>query len=166
MDRESDRTGRRSCSFLFSSRSAADAPVITAITRGTIAGRITLIMARTGQVIRGMVRTQAPSRSRLVIGRTIRAVRDITWAAAIMPGARDIGHGATAKESGFTAITLGDKRIQPRVGGTSPPQSHRRCRLSDGANQPPPRQAEPQGSCKTTESITDASAEIDRRRLG
>ena len=125
MDRESDRTGRRSCSFLFSSRSAqADAPVITAITQGTITGRITLIMARTGQVIRGMVRTRAPSRSRLVIGRTIRAVRDITWAAAIMPGARDIGHGATAKESGFTAITLGDKRIQPRVGGTSPHRRH------------------------------------------
>jgi len=92
---------------LFSSRSAqADAPIITAITQGTIAGRITLIMARTGQVIGGMLRTQAPSQSRLVIGRTIRAVRGITWAAAITSGARDIGHGATAEESGFTAITL------------------------------------------------------------
>jgi len=72
-------------------------------------------MAHTGQVIGGMVRTQAPSRSRLVIGRTIRAVQGITWAAAITPGARDIGYGATAEESGFTAITLGDKRIQRRV---------------------------------------------------
>jgi hypothetical protein len=80
-----------------------------------MAGRITVIMARTGQAIRGMLRTQAPSRSRLVIGRTIRAVRGITWAAAITPGARDIGHGTTAEESGFTAITLGDKRIQRRV---------------------------------------------------
>ena len=82
-----------------------------------MAGRITLITARTGQVtvIGGMLRTQAPSRSRLVIGRTIRAVRGITWAAAITSGARDIGHGATAEESGFTAITFGDKQIQPRV---------------------------------------------------
>ena len=80
-----------------------------------MAGRITLTLARTGQVIRGMLRTQAPSRSRLVIGRTIRAVRGITWAAATTSGARDIGHGATAEESGFTVITFGDKRIQPRV---------------------------------------------------
>ena len=72
-------------------------------------------MARTGQVIRVMLRTQAPSQSKLVIDRTIGAVRGITWAAAITPGAQDIGHGATAEESGFTAITLGDKRIQPRV---------------------------------------------------
>ena len=80
-----------------------------------MAGRITLILARTGQVIRGMLPTQAPSQSRLVIGRTIRAVRGIMWAAAITSGARDIGHGATAEESGFTAITFGDKRTQPRV---------------------------------------------------
>jgi len=80
-----------------------------------MAGRITVVMARTGQVIRGMLRTQAPSRSRLVIGRTTRVVGGITWAAPIMSGARDIGRGATAEESGSTAITLGDKRIPPRV---------------------------------------------------
>jgi hypothetical protein len=49
---------------------------------------------------------QAPSRSRLAIGRIILAVRVITWAALITSGGQDIGHGAAVKESGFTAITL------------------------------------------------------------
>ena len=50
--------------------------------------------------------TQAPSRSRLVIGPIIIAARVTMWAGPITSGGRDIGCGATGKESGFTAATL------------------------------------------------------------
>lgn len=55
--------------------------------------------------VQGMPLTQAPSRSRLAIGRIILAVRVITWATLITYGGRDIGDGAADKESGYTGIT-------------------------------------------------------------
>ena len=68
-------------------------------------GRITAV-ARTDPVTVGMPRTQAPSRSRLAIGRTILAALAIMWAARITSGDRDTGHGATVKESGSVVTTL------------------------------------------------------------
>jgi hypothetical protein len=53
-----------------------------------------------------MAHTQALSRSRLVIGPITIAALVIMWAGAITFGGRDIGHGATVKESGSTATTL------------------------------------------------------------
>jgi len=53
-----------------------------------------------------MALTQALSRSRLVIGPIIIAALVIMWAGAITSGGRDIGYGATVKESGSTATTL------------------------------------------------------------
>jgi len=53
-----------------------------------------------------MALTQALSRSRLVIGPIIIAALVIMWAGAITSGGRDIGHGATVKESGSMATTL------------------------------------------------------------
>ena len=47
-----------------------------------------------------------PSRSRLETGRIILVVLVITWAVPITFGGLDIGDGATAKESGSTAITF------------------------------------------------------------
>lgn len=67
---------------------------------------VTRVMAHTDPVtVQGMPLTQAPSRSRLAIGRIILAVRVITWATLITYGGRDIGDGAAAKESGYTGIT-------------------------------------------------------------
>jgi hypothetical protein len=42
----------------------------------------------------------------LVIGPIIIAALVIMWAGAITSGGRDIGYGATVKESGSTATTL------------------------------------------------------------
>jgi hypothetical protein len=70
---------------------------------------VTLIMAHTDPgtlVALAMALTQALSRSRLVIGPIIIAALVIMWAGAITSGGRDIGHGATVKESGSTATTL------------------------------------------------------------
>jgi hypothetical protein len=53
-----------------------------------------------------MALTQALSRSRLAIGPIIIAALVIMWAGAITSGGRDIGHGATVKESGSMATTL------------------------------------------------------------
>ncbi len=53
-----------------------------------------------------MALTQALSRSRLAIGRITLAALVITSAAPITSGGRDIGHGATVKESGSTATTF------------------------------------------------------------
>ncbi len=49
---------------------------------------------------------QAPSRSRLAIGRITLAVLVITWAVPITSGGQDIGDWSTAGESGYTGITL------------------------------------------------------------
>jgi hypothetical protein len=69
-------------------------------------GRITAV-ARTDPVTaQGMQLTQAPSQSRLAIGRTILAAPAIMWAARITSGDRDTGHGATVKEFGSAAATL------------------------------------------------------------
>jgi hypothetical protein len=70
---------------------------------------VTLIMAHTDPVTLAalaMALTQALSRSRLVIGPIIIAALVIMWAGAITSGGRDIGYGATVKESGSTATTL------------------------------------------------------------
>jgi hypothetical protein len=64
------------------------------------------VMAHTDPVTRVMALTQALSRSRLVIGPIIIAALVIMWAGAITSGGRDIGYGATVKESGSTATTL------------------------------------------------------------
>ena len=53
-----------------------------------------------------MAPTQAQSLSRLVIDPIIVAAPVIMWAGAITSGSRDIGYGATVKESGSTATTL------------------------------------------------------------
>jgi hypothetical protein len=79
---------------------------------------VTRVMAHMAPVMRVMAHTapvmpvplamllpQAPSRSRLAIGRIILAVRVITWATLITYGGRDIGDGAADKESGSTGIT-------------------------------------------------------------
>ena len=69
-------------------------------------GRITAV-ARTDPVtVEGMQLTQAPSRSRLAIGRTILAALAIMWAAPITSGDRDAGHGRVVKEFGSAAATL------------------------------------------------------------
>jgi hypothetical protein len=68
---------------------------------------VTRVMAHTGPVMPvplAMSPPQAPSRSRLAIGRIILVVRVITWAALITYGGRDIGDGAADKESGYTGI--------------------------------------------------------------
>ena len=49
---------------------------------------------------------RAPLRSKLATGRIILVVLVITWAVPITFGGLDIGDGATAKESGSTAITF------------------------------------------------------------
>jgi len=69
---------------------------------------VTGVMARTAPVMAVTLAmpTQAPSRSRLVIGPIIIAARVTMWAGPITSGGRDIGCGATGKESGFTATTL------------------------------------------------------------
>ncbi len=90
--------------------------VITELDTGPV--RITEVV-RTGAVMRVMAHTepvmpvplamspaQAPSRSRLAIGRITLAALVITSAAPITSGGRDIGHGATVKESGSTATTF------------------------------------------------------------
>ena len=71
------------------------------------AAHITEVMARMGQAtVQDMRLTQAPSRSRLAIGRITLAALVITSAAPITSGGRDIGHGAAVKESGSTATTF------------------------------------------------------------
>jgi hypothetical protein len=90
---------------------------ITEGIRGT--DRIMGVMAHTDPVMRvmahtdpstlvalAMALTQALSRSRLVIGPIIIAALVIMWVGAITSGGRDIGYGATVKESGSTATTL------------------------------------------------------------
>jgi hypothetical protein len=73
---------------------------------GIMDGRIPAV-ARTDPVTgQGMQLTQAPSRSRLAIGRTILAALAIMWAAHITSGDRDTGHRAAVKESGSVATTL------------------------------------------------------------
>ena len=64
------------------------------------------VMAPVTLVALAMALTQALSRSRLVIGPIIIAALVIMWAGAITSGGRDIGYGATVKESGSTATTL------------------------------------------------------------
>jgi hypothetical protein len=64
------------------------------------------VMAHTDLVMRVMAHTKAPSRSRLAIGPIIIAALVIMWAGAITSGGRDIGYGATVKESGSTGTTL------------------------------------------------------------
>jgi hypothetical protein len=54
----------------------------------------------------GMAPTQAASQSRLAIGHIIIAALVTMLAGPTMSGDRDIGHGATVKESGSTATTL------------------------------------------------------------
>ena len=61
---------------------------------------IMVVQGRTMQAI------QALLRSRLATGRIILVVLVITWAVPITFGGLDIGDGATAKESGSTAITF------------------------------------------------------------
>jgi hypothetical protein len=114
MERKPGQNGRFSCSFSFLGRSVqADALIIMVLIRRT--DPVTLVMAHTDPVTRVMVHTdpvmpvplaiptQAPSRSRLAIGRITLAALVITWAAPITSGGRDIGQGATVKESGFMA---------------------------------------------------------------
>ena len=70
---------------------------------------VTRVMAHTAPVMPvplAMSPPQAPSRSRLAIGRIILAVLVITWAALITSGGRDIGDRAADKESGSTDTTL------------------------------------------------------------
>ena len=68
-------------------------------------GRIPAV-ARTDPVtVQGMQLTQAPSRSRLAIGRTILAALGITSGGPITSGGRDIGDGSTARESGSAGTT-------------------------------------------------------------
>ncbi len=64
------------------------------------------VMAPVTLVALAMALTQALSRSRLVIDPIIIAALVIMWAGAITSGGRDIGYGATVKESGSTATTL------------------------------------------------------------
>ena len=64
------------------------------------------VMAPVTLVALAMALTQALSRSRLVIGPIIIAALVIMWAGAITSGGRDIGRGATVKESGSMATTL------------------------------------------------------------
>ena len=90
---------------------------ITERIRGT--DPVTRVMGHTDPVMRvmahtdpvtlvalAMALTQALSRSRLVIGPIIIAALVIMWAGAITSGGRDIGYGATVKESGSMATTL------------------------------------------------------------
>ncbi len=90
--------------------------VITELDTGPV--RITEVV-RTGAVMRVMAHTepvmpvplamsppQAPSRSRLAIGRITLAALVITWAAPITSGGQDIGDWSMAGESGYTATTL------------------------------------------------------------
>ena len=86
----------------------ADALIIMVLIRRT--DPVTLVMAHTDPVTRVMAHTdpvmpatQAPSRSRLAIGRITVAAQVITWAAPITSGGRDIGHRVTVEESGSTA---------------------------------------------------------------
>jgi len=65
------------------------------------------ITAVTGRATaQDMPLTRAPLQSRLATGRIILVVLVITWAVHITFGGLDIGDGATAKESGSTAITF------------------------------------------------------------
>ena len=78
----------------------------TPVLGGIMDGRIPAA-ARTDPVtVQGMPLIQAPSQSRLAIGRTILAALAIMWAARITSGGRDIGQPATVKESGSAATTL------------------------------------------------------------
>lgn len=70
------------------------------VTRVAHTNAVTRVMAHTDPV---MPATQAPSRSRLAIGRITVAAQVITWAAPITSGGRDIGHRVTVEESGSTA---------------------------------------------------------------
>ena len=75
--------------------------------RARVTGRIMrVVMDPVTLVALAMALTQALSRSRLVIGPIIIAALVIMWAGAITSGGRDIGYGATVKESGSTATTL------------------------------------------------------------
>jgi len=65
-----------------------------------------VVMAPVTLVVLAMALTQALSRLRLVIDPIIIAALVIMWAGAITSGGRDIGSGATVKESGSTATTL------------------------------------------------------------
>ena len=56
--------------------------------------------------VQGTPLTQAPSRSRLAIGRITRVAPGITSGGPITSGGRDIGHRVTVEESGSTATTL------------------------------------------------------------
>src|SRR4029453_18281546 len=92
----------------------------TPVLGGIMDGSITAV-ARTDPVtVQGMQLTQAPSRSRLAVGRTILAALAIMWAARIMSGGRDTGHRATVKESGSVATTLceGNRAAAPALRAT------------------------------------------------
>jgi hypothetical protein len=55
--------------------------------------------------VQGTPLTQAPSRSRLAIGRITRMAPGITPGGPITSGGRDIGDGAADKESGSAGTT-------------------------------------------------------------
>jgi hypothetical protein len=128
MARKPDRNGRFSCSFSFLSRlvqagaliimlvpqhtdpvtRVAHTDAVTrvahtdAVTRVTHTDAVTRLMAHTHPVmpVPLAMPTQAPSRSRLAIGRITRMAPGITSGGPITSGGRDIGQTATVKESG------------------------------------------------------------------
>ena len=55
--------------------------------------------------VQGTPLTQAPSRSRLAIGRITRMAPGITSGGPITCGGRDTGHGATVEASGSAGTT-------------------------------------------------------------
>jgi hypothetical protein len=85
-------------------------------------GRIPAVARTDAVMVQGMQLTQAPSRSRLAIGRTILAAPGITSGGLITSGDRDTGHRATVKESGSVATTLceDNRAAAPALRATRP----------------------------------------------
>ena len=109
MARKPDRNGRFSCSFSFLSRLVqAGALIIMLVPQHTDPVTRVAHMDAVTQVAHThpvmpvplAMPTQAPSRSRLAIGRITRMAPGITSGGPITSGGRDIGQTATVKESG------------------------------------------------------------------
>ena len=83
-----------------------------------------------------------PSRSRLATGLTTFAALVITQATRITPGGRDIGDGATASESGSTAIMWCEDTDRTVFRGNR--------YSNDWLSQAPVRQTETQRRCQAT----------------
>ena len=85
-------------------------------------GRIPAVDRTDPVTVQGMPLPQAPSRSRLAIGRTILAALAIMWAARITSGDRDAGHGRMVKEFGSAATTLceDNRAAAPALRATRP----------------------------------------------